>query len=187
MHSSATGDVLGYVLQPLHARTILIIKTAARAAAAAIFVVSAVYGTWRAVGAAVADPAWAERESRALFLEEARRLVPQGARVLALTDVIPAPDFDYWFPSEQPCKLLVKINRAKWNTNNPDLLPFNPDKLEENLKRDDLLLDQESLGRWSAQADFVVIADLDGAESILQNVELLLSRERRALLRLRAK
>lgn len=100
-------------------------------------------------------------ESRARFLERARRLVPRGATVLAITEQIPAPDFDYWFGRPQPCDLLVVRNDRRARESLGGLAQADLDAVYEKIKSRMQLYTPESMRVAIDRCDWVVVADCD--------------------------
>jgi hypothetical protein len=122
---------------------------------------------------------------RGAFFAEARRVVPNGARVLAITDLLPAPDFDFWFGLRTPTTLLVRVVESRIPKGDGTAsLPTRRD-LEAGFRNSGILLEPDSLARALATADFVVVADLlDGVPDI-PGTERILGDRDRALLRVK--
>jgi len=126
------------------------------------------------------DDVWLER---ARFLERARPLVPAGSAVLALTDDVPPPDFDFWLGAARPVVVLARIDRARLAALYGTHEGPTPEQLEAHLRASGALLDEASLAAALPHADYV-LSDLAGPSPAIPGAREILRVNGRSLIRI---
>lgn len=158
---------------------------AGRLLAAASLIAGAMLGWQRyfsEAGALTHIRTW-DHAARARFLERCRPVVPRGAAVLALTESVPAPDFDYWLGIPQPVKVLARVTAATLADLAREGTVLSQAELSQALAARGALLTDTAFEAALQSAEFVIIADLAGSSPALAGFEQILTEESRALWR----
>lgn len=128
--------------------------------ASAVLLCSAVLGVVRAIEAHRGEPDAAANDQRGRFFAAARGLAPRGARVLALTTLVPAPDFDFWFPASRPCELLVKFDPARMKPAGENA-SISPERIPALLQQLGVLFTPEAFAAARSRVPFVITTARD--------------------------
>ncbi|MFN0207137.1 MAG: hypothetical protein ACKVS6_12610 [Planctomycetota bacterium] len=113
----------------------------------------------------------AEWEERGRFLDSVKAIIPRGAKVLAVSDVLPAPDFDYWFGWGGRCELLAIPNLRRYLEADGAKVPIRIEELSDLLQKLGILYTPEAAAAIVARVDYVVVADADDPNLNFPNCE----------------
>lgn len=91
-------------------------------------------------------------------LAACRPIVPAGARVLAVTDRVPAPDFDFWLGIPRPVRLLVRLRAGSIRAGGPET-PRMREAVERELRARSVLYSEGAMGTALDESDFVVVEE----------------------------
>lgn len=103
--------------------------------------------------------------------------------MLALTECVPAPDFDYWFGIPRPVKVLARVTAATLADLAREGTTVTKEELTQALATRGALLTDTTLEDGLQFAEFVIIADLAESAPALSGFEQILTEESRALWR----
>lgn len=147
------------------------IRSLFQAAAAACFLYTIFAGVRSYYYERLAIGPVAEWEERGRFLDSVKSNIPRGARVLAVSDVLPAPDFDYWFGWGGRCELLAIPNLRRYLEAAGANVPIRVEDLANDLRNRGVLYTPEAAAAIVARVDYVVVADSDDPNLTFPNCE----------------